>query len=293
MSTAMTTATPTAIASTTEQSNPGAESVLTALQDASSLELIALLFRFDLVEPFLRQLKERAVVFEHNNLSDPDQVAEPAMEEYCSKHGLNNKQERQQWCVQHGMSQADLLSEAIHDWRRTELREQSSSNIESLYLRYKDNLDRVLYSLIRVDDAGLCRELFYAIEAGEISFGEAARLHSRGPEAKTQGIVGPVDLTTPHPEIAGRLRTAQAGQLIGPFEAAEWHTLLRLEYRFDSVYDAHTQNFLEEMNFKSRICGDLKTELQQLSSWLQGQFRDATHNGECRCLARSGTTTGL
>ena len=289
----MTTATPTAIASTTEQSNPGAESVLTALQDASSLELIALLFRFGLVEPFLRQLKERAVVFEHNNLSDPDQVAESAMQKYCSKHGLNNKQEQQQWCLQHGMSQADLLSEAIHDWRRTELREQSSSNIESLYLRYKDNLDRVLYSLIRVDDAGLCRELFYAIEAGEISFGEAARLHSRGPEAKTQGIVGPVDLTTPHPEIAGRLRTAQAGQLIGPFEAAEWHTLLRLEYRFDSVYDAHTQNFLEEMNFKSRICGDLKTELQQLSSWLQGQFRDATHNGECRCLARSGTTTGL
>ena len=178
------------------------------------------------------------------------------------------------------MSQADLLSEAIHDWRRTELREQSSSNIQSLSLRYKDNLDRVLYSLIRVDDAGLCRELFYAIEAGEISFGEAARFHSRGPEAKTQGIVGPVDLTTPHPEIAGRLRTAQAGQLIGPFEAAEWHTLLRLEYRFDSVYDAHTQNFLEEMNFKSRICGDLKTELQQLSSWLQGHFRDATHNGE-------------
>ena len=293
MSTAMTTATPTAIASTTEQSNPGAESVLTALQDASSLELIALLFRFGLVEPFLRQLKERAVVFEHNNLSDPDQVAESAMQKYCSKHGLNNKQEQQQWCLQHGMSQADLLSEAIHDWRRTELREQSSSNIESLYLRYKDNLDRVLYSLIRVDNAGLCRELFYAIEAGEISFGEAARLHSRGPEAKTQGIVGPVDLTTPHPEIAGRLRTAQAGQLIGPFEAAEWHTLLRLEYRFDSVYDAHTQNFLEEMNFKSRICGDLKTELQQLSSWLQGQFRDATHNGECRCLARSGTTTGL
>ena len=293
MSTAMTTATPTAIASTTEQSNPGAESVLTALQDASSLELIALLFRFGLVEPFLRQLKERAVVFEHNNLSDPGQVAESAMQKYCSKHGLNNKQEQQQWCLQHGMSQADLLSEAIHDWRRTELREQSSSNIESLYLRYKDNLDRVLYSLIRVDNAGLCRELFYAIEAGEISFGEAARLHSRGPEAKTQGIVGPVDLTTPHPEIAGRLRTAQAGQLIGPFEAAEWHTLLRLEYRFDSVYDAHTQNFLEEMNFKSRICGDLKTELQQLSSWLQGQFRDATHNGECRCLARSGTTTGL
>lgn len=283
----------TVLTRTAEPSKLPAESLLTALQGATKLELIALLFRFELAEPFLRQLKERAVVFEHNDLSDPDQVAEAAMETYCSKHGLSNKEEQQRWCLQRGMSQADLVSEAIHDWRRTELRKRFCGNSESLYLRYKDNLDRVLYSLIRVDDAGLCRELFYAIEAGEISFGEAARLHSRGPEAKTQGIVGPVDLTTPHPEIASRLRTAQAGQLIGPFEAAEWHTLLRLEYRFDSEYDAHTQNFLEEMNFKSRICSDLKTELQQLSSWLQGQFRDATHNGECRCLTRSGTTTGL
>jgi hypothetical protein len=294
----MTTAIPTAINKTTinttaEPSKLPAASLLTALQDASNLELIALLFRFELAEPFLRQLKERAVVCEHDDLSDPNQVAEAAMEKYCNKHGLSNKEEQQRWCLQRGMSQADLVSEAIHDWRRTELRQRLCSNSESLYLRYKDNLDRVLYSLIRVDDAGLCRELFYAIEAGEISFGEAARLHSRGPEAKTQGIVGPVDLTTPHPEIAGRLRTAQAGQLIGPFEAAEWHTLLRLEYRFDSEYDAHTQNFLEEMNFKSRISSDLKTELQQLSSWLQGQFRDATHNGECKCLACSGTTTGL
>jgi len=283
----------TVLTRTAEPSKLPAESLLTALQDASNLELIALLFRFELAEPFLRQLKERAVVFEDNDLSDPDQVAEAAMETYCSKHGLSNKEEQQRWRLQRGMSQADLASEAIHDWRRTELRKRVCGNSESLYLRYKDNLDRVLYSLIRVDDAGLCRELFYAIEAGEISFGEAARLHSRGPEAKTQGIVGPVDLTTPHPEIASRLRTAQAGQLIGPFEAAEWHTLLRLEYRFDSEYDAHTQNFLEEMNFRSRICSDLKTELQQLSSWLQGQFRDATHNGECRCLTRSGTTTGL
>jgi hypothetical protein len=281
------------IMNTAEPSTLTAESLLTALKDASSVELISLLFRFELAEPFLRQLKERALVFEHNNLSDPNKVAEDATKTYCSKHGLKNQEEQQQWCLQRGMSRADLISEAIHDWRRTELREQFCGNVESLYLRYKDNLDRVLYSLIRVDDAGLCRELFYAIEAGEISFGEAARLHSRGPEAKTQGIVGPVDLTTPHPEIAGRLRTAQAGQLIGPFEAAEWHTLLRLEYRFDSEYDAHTQNFLEEMNFKSRICGDLKTELQQLSSWLQGQFSDATHNDECRCLALSGTTTGL
>lgn len=270
------------------------ESLIAALQEASTRELISLLFRFELAEPFLRALNERAVVFQHDALSDPRQIAEAALENYCIKHQLNDQRDRQRWCLERGLSEQDLLSEAIHDWRRLELRKQLTDiSSESMYLRYKDHLDRVLYSLIRVDDACLCQELFYAIEAGEISFGDAARLHSRGPEAKTQGIVGPVDLTTPHPEIASRLRTAQAGQLIGPFEAAEWHTLLRLEYRFESEYDAHTRNFLEEMNFKSRISSDLKTELQLLSSWLQGPSPDATHNGTCRWPALSGSTPGL
>jgi hypothetical protein len=103
------------------------------------------------------------------------------------------------------MTSEDLVSEAIHAWRRAELREQLvTASGESLYLRYKDKLDRVLYSLLRVADSGLCQELSYAIEAGEITFAEAATQHSNGPEAKTQGIVGPVDLTTPHPEVAAR-----------------------------------------------------------------------------------------
>jgi hypothetical protein len=126
----------------------------------------------------------------------------------------------------------------------------------------------VLYSLLRVNDPGLCQELFYAIEAGEMAFAVAASQYSAGPEAKTQGIVGPVDLTTPHPEIASRLRTAQAGQLLGPFQADEWHTLIRMEYRFDSEYDDSTKQFLEEVCFKSQIGADVQGDLQALLSWL-------------------------
>ena len=167
------------------------------------------------------------------------------------------------------MTSEDLVSEAIHAWRRAELREQLvTASGESLYLRYKDKLDRVLYGLIRVADSGLCQELFYAIEAGEITFAEAATQYSNGPEAKTQGIVGPVDLTTPHPEVAARLRTAQAGHLIGPFQADEWHTLIRMEYRFDSEYDDNTKRFLEEICFKSQIGTDIQSDLQALIGWL-------------------------
>ena len=118
---------------------------------------------------------------------------------------------------------------------------------ESLYLKYKDKLDRVLYSLIRVEDKAFATNLYYEIESGEKDFGSAATQHSQGPEAKTNGIVGPVDLTTPHKEISARLRTAKPGLLIEPFEADHWFILLRLEYRFKSEYNEQTKLFLGKL----------------------------------------------
>ena len=253
----------------TATASSGDVSILEALQQASGRDLLALLFRFEMAEPFLRQLKEREVVFQQHGLSDPDEIDAEALQRYCQEHGLRTAEDRQRWCLAHAMADTDLHSEAIHAWRRRELREQLvTASGETLYLRYKDKLDRVLYSLLRVNDSGLCQELYYAIEAGELSFAEAAARHSCGPEAKTQGIVGPVDLTTPHPEIAGRLRTAQAGHLIGPFQADDWHTVIRMEYRFDSEYDDTTKQFLEEVCFKSQIGADVQSDLQALVNWL-------------------------
>lgn len=248
---------------------PAESPILRALQEASGRDLLALLFRFDLAESFLRQLKEREVVFMQADLSDPDQIASEALTRYREDNNLQAADDLERWCLIRGMSSEDLLSEAIHAWRRKELRERLvTASGESLYLRYKDKLDRVLYSLLRVSDPGLCQELYFAIEAGEMTFAEASAKFSSGPEAKTQGIVGPVDLTTPHPEVAARLRTAQAGHLIGPFQADDWHTLIRMEYRFDSEYDDTTKGFLEEVCFKSQVGTDLQTDLQALISWL-------------------------
>ena len=250
--------------------DPGSHQIIQALQRASGPELLALLLRFGLAESFLRQIKEREIVFNHPDLSDPDLIRDQAFLQYCDQNNLQNEEDRLQWCVNHGMKRSDMLSEAIHEYRRKELREQLvTASGETLFLRYKDKLDRVLYSLLRVEDPFHCQEIYYSIEAGEITFAEAATLYSTGPESKTQGIVGPVDLTTPHPEIASRLRVAQAGHLIGPFQADQWHTIIRMEYRFDSEYNETTKSFLEDVCFKSQISGDLQSLLASLASLLQ------------------------
>ena len=134
---------PAPVAETPADEAPDA-TLLASLADASGPDLIALLFRFDLAEPFLRQLKERVVVSQRDDLSAPEAIAKEALSQYCSEHNLSSDEERQRWCLVRGMGPDDFLAEAIHEWRRGELRSKLiTTSGESLYLRYKDKLDRV------------------------------------------------------------------------------------------------------------------------------------------------------
>ena len=96
-------------------------------------------------------------------------------------------------------------------------------------------------------------DILKKIESGEIEFGEAAKKYSDGPEAKTQGIIGPCDLTVPHPDISSRLRTASPKQLFKPFLIDKWVAILRLEYRFDSEFNNNTKEILGKLIFGSKI----------------------------------------
>ena len=137
--------------------------------------------------------------------------------------------------------------------RRCIIEELIESNSEALFLRYKDRLDRVLYSILRVSEQDLAYHLYYSIDSGEISFGEAATKYSEGPESKTQGILGPCDLTVPHPDISSRLRTAEPKKIFKPFPIDNWFIILRLEYRFDSELNESTKQILGKMLLNSKI----------------------------------------
>jgi parvulin-like peptidyl-prolyl isomerase len=280
--------------------------MLKALQTATAPELIALLLRFELAEPLLLALKEKELVgsslegippansqppfFSAGAISplkptqppaqsgqppeqgsmDPADVAAAAIASYCKHHQLPSEEALTQWCFRHALSPAALLAEAQDlQQRQAPAGDGIPGSEESLFLRFKDRLDRVLYGLIRVDNEALARDLFFAIEAGELRFGDAARLHSSGPEARTEGIVGPVDLATPHPEISSRLRVASPGELILPFKLEQWHIILRLDYRFEASLDPGTRQFLRDLSLRSQAREAIESELIALAAWVQ------------------------
>jgi parvulin-like peptidyl-prolyl isomerase len=210
-------------------------------------ELLRDLVRYELLDPLVKAQAEAHFVSSYELHGGEACISnEEAIQSLQDEYKFASADQLSAWRIGHGLSvDADFLDFAHHSHkRRAVMFDLLSGSGETLFLRYKDRLDRVLYSLIRVDSEDLAYSLYYAIEAGDLEFGEAAAQNSIGPESKTQGIVGPVDLTTPHPEIAARLRTAEPRQLFSPFKADQWYAIIRLEYRFDSEYDDQTKRFL-------------------------------------------------
>ena len=108
---------------------------------------------------------------------------------------------------------------------------------EARFLARKEQLDRVVYSLLRVNDGFLARELYLRIAGSEANFADLAAEHSQGPEAKTKGIVGPVPMRQSHPALSERLRTSQ---LLEPFNIEQWWLVARLERYEAARFDEET-----------------------------------------------------
>ncbi|KZR74155.1 peptidylprolyl isomerase [Prochlorococcus marinus] len=239
----------------------------------SHRQLVQCLALHELIEPVSRAQAEIDFVNQFKLESSNDSLTgAEAIKGLVSQLNITDDNSFEAWRKNHLLAMNDerLIAYAKYRLKRKKVIDEIlKGSGESLFLRYKDRLDRVLYSLIRVEGEDLAYSLYYSIEAGEIDFGVAAEMHSCGPESKTQGIVGPVDLTTPHPEVGARLRTAGARQLFSPFMADQWYAIIRLEYRFDSQYDERTKDFLGNLvlSGKSReIASQLANQLMEVGS---------------------------
>jgi len=107
--------------------------------------------------------------------------------------------------------------------------QQWGDRVESYFLERKTKLDRAIYSLLRTKDVGMAQELYCRLLEEEASFEELARQYSQGPEAKTGGLVGPVELSNPHPTLAKMLSIGEPGKLWPPTLLKEWYVIVRLE----------------------------------------------------------------
>jgi parvulin-like peptidyl-prolyl isomerase len=215
-------------------------------QTITAEEVIPLLAKYQLLPQLLREIIiDQAIA----TLDCTDEEKNAASEQFYTKNQLTSQEERQAWRDRQDLTLEQVEELAVRGLKLEKFKQATwGHKIESYFLKRKGRLDRVIYSLIRTKEAAIAQELYFRIQEGEQSFNELARDYSQGPEAQTGGLVGPVELSTPHPTLAQMLTVSQPGQLLPPTRLGDWFIVIRLE-KFLPVQldDAMRQRLLDEM----------------------------------------------
>ncbi len=212
----------------------------------NSDELSPLLAKYQML-PKLAQ--EILVDHEVANIECTEEEYDQAYQQLCQQFQLDTDEKIQLWLDKQGMSQEDLQALVTRKVKIEKYKVENWDNkVESFFLKRKSKLDRVVYSLIRVEKAELAQELYFRIQENEDSFRELAMEYSQGSEAQTGGLIGPVEINAPHPKIAQILNGCQPGDLIPPTRVGEWIVIIRLENFIPAKLDPPMrQRMLDEM----------------------------------------------
>jgi parvulin-like peptidyl-prolyl isomerase len=203
-------------------------------------------------------------------LSD-DQASE-ARQGFFRQHQIRDAEALKAWAVARMLSPAALEAQMRQPLQLQLLCQRDfAPKAEARFLQRKSQLDRVVYSLLRLQDPGLARELYLRIDDGDANFADMAAEFAEGPEKATRGIVGPVPLTQAHP--------APPGVVLEPFRIESWWLVVRLESLTPATFDEATGARMAQELFEQWIGEEVERRLAELRPLLQiGVSPDAGQN---------------
>jgi parvulin-like peptidyl-prolyl isomerase len=219
-------------------------------------ELVPLLVKYQMLPGLLRELViDRAIT--DIECSETERVQ--AIQEFYQRYQLTSNEQVEQWLALQGLTYIQMEEIAVRLFKIEKFKRENWSNkLEAYFLKRKGQLDRAIYSLIRTEDVGIAQEVYFRLMDGEQTFEEIARKYSQGAEAQTSGLIGPVELSTPHPAIAQLITSNPPGKICPPIKLEQWYAIVRPEKMLPSQLD-------EPM--RQRLTNEL------FQTWLQEQMQ--------------------
>lgn len=224
-------------------------------------EIIPLLVSYQLIPQFLSEsIIDRAIAPISCTLEETDR----ACQELYQHWRLDSEPQKQAWRLHYGLSQEQFEQLATRKLRIEKFKQATwGHRLESYFLKRKRQLDRAVYSLIRIQDQEIASELFFRIREGEQSFAELAQAYSQGAEVRTGGLVGPVELGTLHPNLAELLLTSSVGKVRPPIRFGAWQVIVRLE----QLIPAQLDDQMRQRLLKEKYEAWLQEQLQHLPDY--------------------------
>ncbi|TFI52802.1 peptidylprolyl isomerase [Mastigocladus laminosus UU774] len=196
-------------------------------QKVTAEEIIPLLANYQLLPQLLREMIIDQAIAPFDCTPEEE---EKAYQGFYLQQRLKTEAERQAWLGDRNMTPEQVRKLVIRALRLEKFKQATWKNELDAYFQIrKPQLDRVIYSVIRTKESGIAQEIYFRLQAEEQSFAELAPKYSMGPEARTKGIVGPVELGKLHPKLAKLLTVIPPGQILPPTPIDNWLVILRLE----------------------------------------------------------------
>lgn len=229
----------------------------------SGEEVVGLLQQYGMLSQLQRELIIDA------ELESIDCAAEEifsAYKAFYQHHQINSDEDRATWLQQNNFTLAQFEHLVLRTIKIDRFKQENfASKVDSYFLQRKSQLDRASYSLLRVKDFHLAQELFFRLEAGEATFPELVKQYSQGQEAETGGLIGPHELSIPHPTLAQKIRSLKPGQFAAPLQVADWFVIVRLDKYFPAQLDDKMRERLREEIYDRWISGKVKSTAQLLA----------------------------
>jgi parvulin-like peptidyl-prolyl isomerase len=218
-----------------------------------------ILARHQLLLPLLRHATVANAVA---TVALSEQERSQAQQAWATQQGIRSAEQLQAHLAAQALSDADAIWQAELPLRISRhCEEHFVHRAEQRFLARKNQLDQVIYSLLRVEDASLARELYLRIAEGEGDFAELAATYACGPEKATRGIVGPVPLLQAHPTLAEKLRTSRPGELQPPLQIEQWWLVLRLESLRPASFDDEMRRRMAHELFEEWVEQEVRGQL--------------------------------
>lgn len=234
-------------------------------QTISSEDVIPLLQKFQLLPKFFQECLIDQVLSE---IALTDEEEAHAVHDFCVKHKLEEPDAQKLWMDHFKMTAEQMKDYAIRavKWQKFKT-ETWGKKVESLFLTQKQQFDQVVYSLVRLDSPEIAQELYFRLQENEQSFAAIATEYSKGPEAQTGGLIGPIEVTKLHSKLAQMLLTCEPGKIQPPIRVDQWIVILKLERMIPATLNDGLRERLMEQQFQEWLRLQLETvQLQTLQS---------------------------
>ena len=140
----------------------------------------ALLARFSLLKPLVEQMVISEAIAQ---VEVSQEQLEQARHGLLHQRGFDGMAQWSELLETLGRSEDEVLERLRYSIRRRSLmRERFAAKAEARFLERKNELDQVVYSLLRLKNSFLARELYLQIESGESNFADLAKCYAEGPE---------------------------------------------------------------------------------------------------------------